>query len=109
LFTNNVTANFFNINIDTNIRHFLKDIFTIKNDIKFENLNRVQSILKSSNNDNQFNLNWSKSFTNFSLPKNIDNNMVKPEHTPPRFLNMRRDKEKFFKIKILFDELPVME
>jgi hypothetical protein len=43
LFTNNVTANFFNINIDTNIRRFLKDIFTIKNDIKFENLNRVQN------------------------------------------------------------------
>ena len=109
LFTNNVTTHFFNINIDTNIRHFFKDIFTIKNDIKFENLNRVQSILKSSKNDNQFNLNWSKSFTNFSLPKNIDNNTVKPIHIPPRFLNMRRDKEKSFKIKILFDELPVME
>jgi ribonuclease HI len=52
LFTNDVTANFFNINIDTNIRRFLKDIFTVKNDIKFENLNRVQSILKSTKDDN---------------------------------------------------------
>jgi hypothetical protein len=38
LFTNNVTTCFFNININTNIQHFIKDIFTIKNDLKFESL-----------------------------------------------------------------------
>jgi hypothetical protein len=54
-------------------------------------------------------LNWSKSFTNYSLPKNIDNNTVKQKHTPPRFLNIRSNREKSFKIKILFNELPVME
>jgi hypothetical protein len=54
-------------------------------------------------------LNWLKFFTNFSLPKNIDNNTVKLKYTSPRFLNLKRDKEKSFKIKILFNELPVIE
>jgi hypothetical protein len=34
----NVTATFFNINIDTNIRHFVKEIFNIKNELLFQNL-----------------------------------------------------------------------
>jgi hypothetical protein len=110
-FTNNVTATFFNINIDTNIRHFIKDVMNIRNDIRFENLARIDEQYHPLKSQSDLLLNWSKCITNTHFQEHQDVNNSDNVDIPQakRYFNIKKDREKSFKVKKLLNELPVME
>jgi len=86
--------------IDKNIRQFIKEVNNQRINIKLESLNRMKDLVSIQQNE--------KSHIDVDLSMIVltkeDNNDLKP-----KFLSIKQDKQKAFRIKKLFNELPVME
>jgi hypothetical protein len=107
------TAHWYGTDIDNNLRTFIKKVNNAKLQIKINELKRLQTM--NLNKEDNINWGWSKNQLNIPYTKkkentiNIEENKGKKETSYKPYFNKKKDNEKAFKIKKMFDELPVME
>jgi hypothetical protein len=95
-------------NIDTNSRNFIKKINQTRIDINLSRLNRLQDDNKAiSSTLKNIDTVTSKEGLNTQYIKKVDRE--KYNDKPRKFVNLKVDREKSFKIKKMFNELPTME
>src|SRR5215210_6925752 len=87
--------------IDKNIRQFIKEINNQQINIKLESLNRMKDLISTHQQCEKTRIDINLSM--IALSKENENN------SQSNYLSIKQDKQKAFRIKKLFNELPVME
>ena len=87
--------------IDKNIRQFIKEINNQRINIKLESLNRMKDLVAVQQQSENSHVDVDLSMITLIKENNND--------SKSNYLSIKQDKQKAFRIKKLFNELPVME